>query len=191
MQQVQVASPDGKVKLTVLPNAGRLTYTVTLGDTTIRRFLEPLDNGRAKGGGRFFTATRRGSFLLETFNSPLLTIAANPRSILTNAAVDVIKSVPAVWDETIVLPDSEIGGLAAYARRTGGTWFLAVMCGPQPREIKVPLPFLGGGQYKASFVRDAQNDDSVTVENTTSKRSDSLTIKLRAGGGFVGRFNQD
>jgi len=127
----------------------------------------------------------------EEFFKMLLTIAANPRSILTNAAVDLIKSVPAVWDETIVLPDSEIGGLAAYARRTGGTWFLAVMCGPQPKETKVPLSFLGDGQYKASFVRDAENDDSLTVENATSKRSDSLSIKLRAGGGFVGRFNQD
>ena len=33
---------------------------------------------------------------LAIFDSPLLTIAANPRSILTNAAVDVIKSIPAV-----------------------------------------------------------------------------------------------
>ena len=35
MEQVQVASPDGNVKLTVLPNAERLTFTVTLGDTTV------------------------------------------------------------------------------------------------------------------------------------------------------------
>ena len=32
MQEVQVASPDGKVKLTILPNAERLTYTMTFGD---------------------------------------------------------------------------------------------------------------------------------------------------------------
>jgi len=38
MEQVQVAGPDGKVKFTVLPNAERLTFTVTLGDATV---LEP------------------------------------------------------------------------------------------------------------------------------------------------------
>ena len=35
MEQVQVASPDGRVKFTLLPNAERLTYTVTMGDTTV------------------------------------------------------------------------------------------------------------------------------------------------------------
>ena len=38
MEQVQVASPDGRVKFTLLPNAERLTYTVTMGDTTV---IEP------------------------------------------------------------------------------------------------------------------------------------------------------
>jgi alpha-glucosidase len=125
---------------------------------------------------------------LAVFDSPLLTIAANPQSILTNAAMDVIKSIPAMWNETIVLPVSEIGELAAYARRTGDTWFVAVMCGPQPKTINVPLSFVGDGKYKASFVRDGDNDGTVTVENTAGKRTDSLTIKLRAGGGFVARF---
>ena len=125
---------------------------------------------------------------LAIFDSPLLTIAANPQSILTNAAVDVIKTIPAVWDETIVLPDSEVGELAAYARRSGDKWFLAVMCGPQPKMIQVPLSFLGDGQYKAAFVRDGDRDDVVTIEAATSKRTDSLKLDLRAGGGFVGRF---
>jgi len=38
MQEVQVASPDGKIKFTVLPNAERLTFTVTMGDTLV---IEP------------------------------------------------------------------------------------------------------------------------------------------------------
>lgn len=35
MEQVQVAGPDGKVKLTILPNAERLTFTVALPETTV------------------------------------------------------------------------------------------------------------------------------------------------------------
>jgi alpha-glucosidase len=128
---------------------------------------------------------------LAIFDSPLLTIAANPQNLLTNAAVEVIKSIPAVWDETLVLPDSEIGELAAYARRTGDAWFLAVLCGPQPRQIRVPLSFLGGGEYQAACVRDGGSDAGVTMEKTTGRRSDALTIKLCAGGGFVGRFSRN
>jgi alpha-glucosidase len=126
---------------------------------------------------------------LAIFASPLLTVAANPRSILDNPAVDVIKSVPPVWDETIVLPDSEIGELAIFARRTGQTWFLAAMCGPQARTVQVPLSFLGDGQYKASLVRDdKQKPDAVVLEDKTVQRADRLTIEMTHGGGFVGRF---
>src|SRR5882724_8374801 len=38
MQQVQVASPDGNIKFTLMANAERLTYTVTMGGTTV---IEP------------------------------------------------------------------------------------------------------------------------------------------------------
>jgi len=91
---------------------------------------------------------------LAIFASPLLTIAAHPQSVLDNPAADVIKSIPAVWDETIVCRQSRIGELAIFARRTGNVWFLAVMCGPKARTIQVPLSFLGEGQYNASLVCD-------------------------------------
>lgn len=35
MLEVQVTSPDGKLKFNILPNAERLTYTVMLGNTTV------------------------------------------------------------------------------------------------------------------------------------------------------------
>ncbi len=128
---------------------------------------------------------------IAVFAAPLLTIAANPQSILSNPAVDVIKSIPPVWDETIVLPYSAIGELAAYARRKGNSWFLAVMCGPQARTIHVPLSFLADGQYKSVQVHDSPADDTkVEIENTIQRHSDSLTIELRAGGGFLARFSK-
>jgi len=129
---------------------------------------------------------------LAIFASPLLTIAAYPQSVLDNPAVDVIKSIPAVWGETIVLPESGIGELAIFARRTGDMWFLAVMCGSQAKTIQVPLSFLGDGQYKASMVRDdKENDAAVVLEDRTVRRGDTLTIEMTSGGGFVGRFTRD
>jgi alpha-glucosidase len=125
------------------------------------------------------------------FDSPLLTMAAHPQAVLDNPAVDVIKSIPAVWDETLVLPGSEIGELAIFARCTGDTWFLAVMCGPQAQTIQVPLSFLGEGRYKATMVRDdKEKPDAVAMEDKTVQRSDTLTIEMASGGGLVGRFSK-
>jgi alpha-glucosidase len=126
---------------------------------------------------------------MVVFSSPLLTIAAHPDSILKNPAVDVIKSIPAVWDETIVLPDSRIGDLVLYARRTGKTWFLAVMNGVSARTITVPLNFLGEGTYRTTIVRDDMAAfGGEIVENKNTTVNSALTIQLQDGGGFVARF---
>jgi alpha-glucosidase len=126
---------------------------------------------------------------LATFHSPILTIAAHPQSVLDNPAVDVIKSIQPVWDETIVLPESKIGELSLFARRSGDMWMLAVMSAGPARTIQVPLSFLGEGPYKASLVRDNQEKaDAVVLEDKTLQRSDTLTIDLADGGGFLARF---
>jgi len=128
---------------------------------------------------------------IVVFASPLLTIAANPQTILNSPAVDLIRSVPPTWDETIVLSVSEIGELAAFARRKGDTWFLALMCGPQAKTTHVPLSFLGDGRYDTVLVRDDKvNDASVRVDSSTHQRAESITVQMPAGGGFLARFSK-
>lgn len=123
------------------------------------------------------------------FTSPLLVYGAHPKNILANPAVEMVKSLPSVWDETIVLAESEIGELAAFARRSGQRWFVAVMNGATARTIKLPLRFLSAGKYQAMLVRDEREKaDAVKVEKTTMRGTDSLIVELRAGGGFVARF---
>ncbi|HEX6184687.1 MAG TPA: glycoside hydrolase family 97 catalytic domain-containing protein [Pyrinomonadaceae bacterium] len=125
------------------------------------------------------------------FTSPVQIYAAHPKNILANPAVEVIKSIPSVWDETRVLPPSEIGELAVFARRRGTVWFLAIMNGPAARKLTVPLTFLGGGRYRASLVRDrADEAAAVVLENTSAAGGDRLSVDLRPGGGFVGRFER-
>jgi alpha-glucosidase len=128
---------------------------------------------------------------LVGFASPLLTIAANPESILASPAVDVIKSVPSTWDETRVLTGSEIGELVLLARRKGDIWFLAAMNGPGARTIQVPLSFLSAGNYRSALVRDDAPDGStVRVESSVLTPKNTITLNLRAGGGFLGRFTK-
>lgn len=122
----------------------------------------------------------------------LLTYAASPEHILENPCVKMIKSIPpAVWDETIVLPPSEIGELAVFARRKGDTWFLAVMNGKDPKTIKVPLSFLGEGTYHAAVIRDNKdNPASVKIEKEDYTQKGSISIDLVEGGGLVARFEK-
>ena len=151
--------------------------------------------GPADYTAMLFTERRRDSSVahqiasLVAFASPLLTIAANPESILASPAVDLIKSVPSTWDETRVLAGSEIGELVLFARRKGNTWFLAAMSGPAAQTIQVPLSFLPAGRYQSALVRDDAPDGStVRVESRVHTQKDTLALELRAGGGFLGRF---
>lgn len=121
--------------------------------------------------------------------SPLLTYAASPRHLLENPAAPMIKSIPAVWDETRVLAPSAIGEAAVFARRRGPVWFLAVMNGPAPRKIEVPLTFLGAGTYQTLIVRDRQGESAaVALETKTMKSTEDIQLDLVAGGGFIARF---
>jgi alpha-glucosidase len=124
------------------------------------------------------------------FTSPLLVYAANPENILKNPAVELIKSIPSVWDETIALDVSEIGEVAALARRKGDTWFLAILNGPTGRTVDVPLGFLGAGKYQALEVRDDENPAAVKMEHAAVDGSGTLRIELQPGGGFIGRFTR-
>jgi alpha-glucosidase len=125
------------------------------------------------------------------FTSPLMIYGAHPQHILENPAHDVIKTIPAVWDETIVLPQSEIGELAGFARRTGEAWFVGIMNGLTGRTIRVSLKFLGARKYTATLVRDQMDDAAaMKIENISAGGGDNLTVRMRAGGGFVARFDR-
>src|SRR5262249_27802800 len=93
-----------------------------------------------------------------TFTSPLLVYGAHPATLLAHPAVEVIRGIPSVWDETVALPCCAIGELSAFARRRGGVWFLAILNGPTARSLKVPLSFLGVGDYQGLEVRDRADE---------------------------------
>ncbi|HUG52744.1 MAG TPA: glycoside hydrolase family 97 catalytic domain-containing protein, partial [Vicinamibacteria bacterium] len=121
--------------------------------------------------------------------SPLLVYAAHPASLLANPAVDMIRSIPSVWDETRVLPGSTIGELALFARRSGQTWFVAAMNGTMPLTVKVDLSFLGRGPLEGLIVRDdPDHPAAVQLETREVTPRDVLEVAMRAGGGFVARF---
>ncbi|HVI80439.1 MAG TPA: glycoside hydrolase family 97 catalytic domain-containing protein, partial [Candidatus Acidoferrum sp.] len=123
------------------------------------------------------------------FTSPLMIYGANPKSILDNPAANLIKSIPSTWDETRVLPPSEIGESAIFARRSGRSWFLGILNGRLARSVEIPLAFLPASSHNAMIVRDKLDDPAaVVVEKKIVSSGDSLKIEMRSGGGFVAWF---
>jgi alpha-glucosidase len=124
------------------------------------------------------------------FTSPFLCYADSPANYLSNPAVDVLKAIPATWDETVVLAGSEIGKCAAFARRSGTQWFIGVMNGPEATTLSFPLDFLGRGEYQMIQLGDAAGrDDDWRREEKIVKRGEPVRLSLRPGGGCVIQLN--
>lgn len=124
------------------------------------------------------------------FSAPLLTYSASPEHLLANPAVEMIKSIPSVWDETIVLPGSAIGEAAVYARRRGTSWFLAVMNGATPKSFDIVLSFLGAGTFSALEVRDQEgNPAAVGLGKGSYDKNGTIRLNLAEGGGFIAKFD--
>jgi len=122
---------------------------------------------------------------------PVITYAANPSNLLSNPCVEMIKSIPPVWDETIVLPPSEIGKIAVYAQRKGTRWFLSVINGLQPGTVKIPMTFLGTGTYSTLVMKDNPlNSTDAVITTGTAHQNDNIDLELVAGGGFMMRLTE-
>jgi len=123
------------------------------------------------------------------FTEPLLTYGAHPTNLLSNPALEMIKLIPSTWDQTIVLPGSAIGECAAFARRHGNMWFVAILNGAEARSLKVPLAFLTSGNHAASIVADdPSNPAAVKIEHAQFTAKDTLNLQLQPGGGYIAAF---
>jgi alpha-glucosidase len=131
---------------------------------------------------------------LVLLTSPMQVIAEKPDLILNDTklqpALDVLKAVPSVWDETRVLQPSKIGQLAIMARRSGATWFLAVINGgKQPVALdNLDLSFLGKDSYDAVYLSSDGPSQFTRREHQAVNASTPLSVALDLGDGFVARF---
>lgn len=168
--------------------ADRATHETTIPFT--RMIAGPADYSVCHFGARRQNTTWvHQAATAAIYSAPVITYAATPANILANPCAEMIKSIPAVWDETIVLPPSEIGELAIYAQRTGTTWFLSVINGLLPKSIKIPLSFLGTGTYDTYILKDNPgNPADAVISAGTAKSNDVIEIDLGAGGGYLTRF---
>ena len=127
------------------------------------------------------------------FTSPMLALAEHPDTLLHNEKIrpvlPLFRTLPTVWDETIVLPESSIAETAVLARRSGDTWYLIVLNGNKPKQLSIKTDFLTEGKWSAFEVRDDLADQYNRIINQSDiKNNDILNISLSTDGGYVGCF---
>lgn len=123
--------------------------------------------------------------------SPFLMFAADIDDLLASPARSFIESVPVEWDQTIVLPQSSIGELVAFARKKDDVWYLSVLNGEGNRSADLSLDFLPKGKYRMELIQDDTNDPKkITISKSTVNMKSLLKKQFTSGGGLVARFTR-
>ncbi|MFB0565711.1 MAG: glycoside hydrolase family 97 protein [Candidatus Aminicenantaceae bacterium] len=104
-----------------------------------------------------------------------------------------IKSIPTVWDDTIVI-NGVPGDFISMARRRGEDWYLGIMTDENPRRLEIPLSFLNSGkkyvaQIYADALDDEENPERVIVSEAIVISSTVLKAEMKGGGGFTARLS--
>jgi alpha-glucosidase len=120
------------------------------------------------------------------FTSPYLSMGGHPQTYLSNPGLELLKAVPATWDETIVLPGSEPGKVAAMARRSGSDWFVAVINNGESRDMDLSLAFLKKGQWQMLELADDPDTPDAYKRSLRTVTSDQpVRLTMRSRGGFI------
>ena len=122
------------------------------------------------------------------FLSPVLHFSDHYSYYLESPMRDLFEAIPTTWDETRVLSCTEMGEVAAYARRKGKEWWIGVMNGDSPQEITIPLDFLKRKKKGTLVFDDETRLDGIVREDRKVSPQEVLHVKLRPGGGFVARL---
>jgi hypothetical protein len=126
-----------------------------------------------------------------SLTSPILSFGEHPENMLLNPAAELLKGMPTAWDETIILPGSEIGEVSAMARRSGTTWYVAVMNGLTERTMDLNLSFLASGNYNAQiYADDPSRQDGYSIDKKVVTSGSVLSMNMRGSGGYVAKFSQ-
>jgi alpha-glucosidase len=131
--------------------------------------------------------------MFVVYESPLMMVCDDPGAYRNQPGLNFIRTVPTSWDETKAI-DGQVGEYIVIARKRGDDWYLGAMTNWTARDIRIPLSFLGQGEYKAEMYKDGPDADRHPTEVTSATQAvtarDSFSVRLARGGGFVVRFQK-
>ena len=111
-----------------------------------------------------------------------------PDAYSSQAGVDFLRTVPTSWDETRFLA-GDIAEFIVIARRSKGAWFVGAMTNEAARNVKVPLDFLGAGQFIARIYADGDTPSALAITERTADRRDTIELRLAPSGGGAVEFS--
>ncbi len=132
------------------------------------------------------TTRGHGLAMFVVYESPFQMVADSPDIYENAAGFDFVKAVPAAWDETRFLA-GDIDDFVVVARRKGREWYVGAMGTEKPREISLPLDFLGDGKFRAKIHEDGAAPTALNESTRDVTRSDTLSLKLAPSGGAAVR----
>ncbi|GAC20361.1 glycoside hydrolase family 97 catalytic domain-containing protein [Paraglaciecola arctica] len=138
---------------------------------------------------RVHTTLARQLAHFVTLYSPMQMASDMIENYQNQAAFTFIEKVPTDWDETLVI-NAEIGDFLTIVRRNNNSWFIGSMTDEDPRELSIPLHFLGQGQeYIATIYADAKDTDfvnnptAIEITQVLVKKGDVIPAVMTSGGG--------
>ncbi len=122
-------------------------------------------------------------------SSPLTTMAENPfylfREKKLKPVLPFIKTLPVVWDETIILNETQLGESIFMARRSGEDWYV-IGLSVNPSTTTICLDFLNDTKYMGEWIGDDTiAPRSIVYGNSVFSKNDMFEINTQRGGGFV------
>ena len=132
--------------------------------------------------------------MFVVYDDPLPIFSGNPsQGYLESNFMDLLGSIPAGWDTTIIL-DAKVGNYIITARRKNNDWYIGGMTDSSARDMKIDLSFLDDANYSATICKDGINADrnamDYVMEEKTLTANDKLQIHLAPNGGFLMRLRK-
>jgi alpha-glucosidase len=139
-------------------------------------------------------STRAGQLaLFVAYDSPVMCVCDHPTNLRGQPGIDLLRTVPVVWDDTRVL-SGVVGEHLVVARRSGADWYLGALNDSHSRVKSVKLDFLRDGRWKARWWRDAPDSSEAAthleVEDLDVTPDETLDLRMAPGGGAVIRFTR-
>lgn len=113
-------------------------------------------------------------------------MADYPSAYRQHPLTEVVASIPDSWDDTVAIT-GEVGNLVAVARRIKDDWWIGALTNREPRELSMPLDFLGPQKYHATIYQDdpsAKNKYREMVQENLSA-DDVIDLSLGEAGGAL------
>ena len=123
------------------------------------------------------------------YENPMPMAVDYPAAYRNRRGIDFLSAVPTTWDETRFI-QGNVGEFISVARRKGEAWYVGAMTNGSPRELKVPLTFLGDGTFTAEIWADdvPEGPNGLTRRNKSVTSADVITASLAPAGGQVARL---